>query len=845
MAKKPLEGPPYTEDSDEQEVERGGQYAAILARADRHLEDPADSTPMERTELEDGASVRVAPGAKKPSEKDRRKKRTHGAKAAAPKEEPRYGVPAVTDGITETRKERHDALREALAKSQEQDDAAPQTVIPMPDQSAEEHLRDVRSRLDARKSPGEEIRVQIEAVEKLKYEKLQEFHKNRSALGRMAEQYTGEMLPKEIKMLMTTSEELRGAYLKATIGSVEERRAARGRDENKNEAVRERYQRRYEFERRMIIEPEEKAIQARMEGLGSREKKALDTLYEKYKELPAPARIVAMSGLMLAGGAAIGAGLGTGIGLTALAIGGMSAAARITSLYQKNKIVKSGLQHAAVVTGLGGLLGLAFEHAVRMGHKMSGTERKAQETLARGVKTDGDKTLNLGNLNIFSKLLADRKKAKAAKERIDLQARWARSVGSVGVGLAAGFGMSEVFNGNDVEQTSGNGDVAPENIGAGPNTAESAAPAHDAPPSAAPAAPAEAPNEAPIEVKAEPIVATIDAGEGFNKLFLDLRDSVDTKLHGMQDVSSSSPVMEYLSKTSPTELSERIGAFDPETGESMIMQPGDKLFLDDKGDLWFQKEGGEAKLLMENDAAAPGGFKVHDLADIKVPEASIPVSTQSPEARVESSPAVAATEAPLESVATTETPYVSEGSASVEHAPGPIASEPVIDRVPESSSQDAEGLIPRASLGSMPVNVDAQAPVGTLKTQSLESWTEDAIEAETHSFSNIYDVEINPSEPAGYEWKVPGSNLTYTVAFGENAAATERWALRELELRPEASVLINYTDTNPTTGAIETNVGAWVTGEDGKPEFVRELVNPQNGLRLGAANPQDFIRKLP
>ncbi|MDQ1299377.1 MAG: putative Fe-S oxidoreductase [Patescibacteria group bacterium] len=838
--------------SEEQIALRTKQLDAILG------EPPEISMEEVLHSYEVTASKGATPAkAAKPS-KLNMKKRTHGEKKAAAKKtatsgsyegDPHYGVPAVTGDFLETRKDRHDALREALARSQEQTSSK---VIALPDQSEElaapasdeatenlnqtqEDLRAVKSRLEARKSHVEYINAKIEAVEQLKYEKLQEFHKKRSALGRIAEQYTGELLPKEIKSLMATSVELRGAYLKETIGTVEERRAARKRDENKNEAVRERYQRRYEFERRMLIEPEEREIQARIEGLGSREKKALDTLFDRYKELPAPWRILGTSGVMLAGGVAIGAGLGTGVGLTALAIGGMSAATRLASLYQENKTVKGALEKAARLTGIGGIVGLALESAVHFGHDKSGTEKKAQALLQRGAKIDKDKTLNLGNLNIFKKLLADRKKAKTAKERIEIQARWARSLGSLGAGLATGHLISGVFNDGDTELTSGGVENPTDTTVHAPRTVADSANTTETP------SPAEAPRAPVAEVKAEPITATIDAGEGFNRLFLDLRDSADTRLHGMQDVSSSSPVMEYLFTASPSELSERIGAFDPETGKSMIMQPGDKLFLDDKGDLWFQKVGGEAKLLMENDATAPGGFKVHDLPEIQIPETPLLVATQDQVAKTESDPTPIAAEATIEPVETTEIPYVSEGSAPIELG----TDESIASASPESNPQDVEALIPRANLGSMNVDANPQAPAGVLRTQSLDSWVETSIEADTHSFSNAYGVEINPSEPAGYEWRVPGSNATFTVAFGEDAAATESWALRELELHPESRVLVNYTEVNPRTGALETTVGAWQIGTDGTPELLREVTNPENGQRLVAVDPQDFIRKLP
>lgn len=340
--------------------------------------------------------------------------------------------------------------------------------------------------------------------------------------------------------------------------------------------------------------------------------------------------------------------------------------------------------------------------------------------------------------------------------------------------------------------------------------------------------------------------AVIGKGEGFNTLFEELRDKVRTDLSGMED---SSPVMKYLFSTSPTELSDRIGAFNPETGASMVMHQGDQLFLDENGNLWFEKLGETPRLVMENDPSSSQGYVIHEFPkDIEMRATNPVAPTLAREAStvgVEPVLQEAITTSPTESVASTEVPYEAASSAPPEQAEEPSIRESVVVPVSGPDAQNAGDLIPRANLGDVNQGADTQTPVGILKTQSLESWAGASIETEAQILSNAHGVEINPSEPAGYEWKVPGTNLTFTVAFGENAAATVRWALRELELHPESRVLINYTDTNPSTGAIETNVGVWQIGEDGKPEFMREIANPENGLRLRAADPQDFIRKLP
>lgn len=325
---------------------------------------------------------------------------------------------------------------------------------------------------------------------------------------------------------------------------------------------------------------------------------------------------------------------------------------------------------------------------------------------------------------------------------------------------------------------------------------------------------------------------SIGKGEGFNQLFADFRNS------GFNG-SLPSVAMLLNPQLSLTELSERIGAFDPETGESMVMLEGDKLVIDAEENVWFVRNG-ESQLLLEN---RNGQLVEHKLEGMEM-RASNPITQALVKESVPESDESVPQETTLvhpigSSVETTEVPYVATDTTPSEQIEESVAA-PAL----EADSGDTEGLIPRATLGGTNEGSDTQTPAAPLKTQSLESWAQASIEADASMFSNAHGVEINPSEPAGYEWRIPGTNASFTVAYGENEAATERWALRELELHPESKVLMNYTEANASTGAMETSVGAWQMRTDGTPEFVREVLNPENGQKLGAANPQDFIRKL-
>ncbi|MDP2816568.1 MAG: hypothetical protein Q8O19_07810, partial [Rectinemataceae bacterium] len=374
------------------------------------------------------------------------------------------------------------------------------------------------------------------------------------------------------------------------------------------------------------------------------------------------------------------------------------------------------------------------------------------------------------------------------------------------------------------------------------------APAEAALNTAQPAAPVENAPSVPVAPEAvqpvEPIVATIEAGEGFNKLFVDLRESVDTRFHGMQDTSS--PVMKYLFETSPTALSDRIGAFDPKTGESMIMQVGDKLYLDDKGDLYFERPGQEAQLIMQNDPSSPDGFKVQELKDVELlrnetptsegtkqpspaEEATLPVTNANPaEAPQEvenNSQAVGAVEAPGDALPQAEdTGHIRLGDYIENSNASPAANAQLAENPPEAA--DLPG---RMTLGDYIAAPDNQS-----------EGTEASVEVST----NENGIEVNSEEPGKYQWKAPGTDTTYTVVYGGSPEETRAWIERELELNPTARILVNESYVNPDTGTAAVRVNEWHLNQEGSVVVEEGIKNSATGAALPPITEGALIRKL-
>lgn len=298
--------------------------------------------------------------------------------------------------------------------------------------------------------------------------------------------------------------------------------------------------------------------------------------------------------------------------------------------------------------------------------------------------------------------------------------------------------------------------------------------------------------------------ATIGRGEGFNTLFEELRDSVPA-----DRAAEGGPVMNKILNTDPTELSRMLGAYDPATGESMVMQPGDRLHLN--GDkLWLVREGMEPQLLMEADAT--GAVTVYELEGVQMSGGRVPVPAEAP--AVPSLVQEAQPAAPLEPAVPAESePFVEAApEPEDEAAPEPMgksdapvppepAERPVVP--PEPIAPQPEASTPPAR-ESIPTEVERPEPGTEAGVDGLDR---------TQPFVNPNQVPVDPRTPAAYESTASDGSKIVTIYGGSGdspfyAAQQAMRAFTEKGLNV-SEVRFEAWDVDPITGEAEPYTGAF------------------------------------
>ncbi len=319
--------------------------------------------------------------------------------------------------------------------------------------------------------------------------------------------------------------------------------------------------------------------------------------------------------------------------------------------------------------------------------------------------------------------------------------------------------------------------------------------------------------------------ASIGKGEGFNQLIVDLRASGFTG---------------FDSELSATELSEKMGAIDSD-GKSAMMLEGDKLLVDAKGNVWFERNG-ETQLLMEN---KNGEYIPHKLEGIEM-RATGPTGTPVPEVAVQNQAV---------SSETLETPAPTQSEA-----PG-VTADPVAEAIPTEilepveERQDElvnEGFLPRANLGNGP-GVE-EMPTNSLRTSPLSEFVPDTQEEsllETGSspevFTNGYGVEINDTVPSTYEWKVPGMDRTLTVSSG--GSPEERSVFARAYANEHPGTTVHFITPVLNNGVVQLRLDAWDSAEGGPAQRLEDIaIRESTGApaqSFSRIDPRDFIKKLP
>lgn len=920
MAKQPGEGPPWPKDSDQEEKKGVGRYAAILARVDRHTEDTPDPQPMERTEFEGGASVRILPDAQK-SNRSGRRERTRGGKVSKKAEDiesttpevvQEYEVPAVTDGVTvtETRKERQEALRDAVLRKQAELDAASKRVIPLSDQT-EERLREIKDRLGANRVPNAGVpygtlppivsapKAEPTTPTVTKADGMNEYlERTRGEKTRkLSEKLEGFVPPADDKYLSNALYERRVTNFAERTGLTAERDALAaaeaayytvrknsyakpGKDTEKLKTLKQAYtdslfawnkaleskasldeKSRIEAlvirKRDTILRPQSLEVQARKAGMSQKEWSDIgkylnrDTVENVAKVASVPAGFLG-KGIAMFHKSAQGNSpsaklqreiLGKRYGRAAMIVGG-AAAATMVALSTAPVTAAAGALTFGVFVGrgvIGTVAGTVGGYASGgIYQKFFGNKKRQQLDIAKGMKK-GFSTKE--EYEAFLKEYGNSNVHMRGKEK----ARW-QIAGSLIAGGSTGLATSPVAH-FALDQMGALSSVqsATDTIASGgsasgadaPRVPEAAPPASDAAPVAgvAPeAAPAIAPDAAPVAPSAPegPFLqeAVIGRGEGFNQLFVDIRNS---------DFAGTTAVGRMLlnGELSATELSDRIGAFDPSTGESMVMQIGDKLVLDSNENLWFVRADGEAQLLMENPTSPTGEVIVHELRNIPMSETPV----QAAETRPTPPPAVVHNEVPAVGLETSDSPagiaQTLEQSAETPEAVAVEVSTADIPRTIEDSVREVQQETPVASSESFAPSQQG-AEDGT---RTIEDSIREAGLFSPEGVVNSHGIEVNPSVPATYEWKLPDVDRPYTVIFGGSAEEISRAVQAEIRLDPTAHVLVNTPVVDAQTGELTIRVDEWRIGEQGEPQRV-EGVQDALGRSLPPITAENLIRKL-
>lgn len=105
-------------------------------------------------------------------------------------------------------------------------------------------------------------------------------------------------------------------------------------------------------------------------------------------------------------------------------------------------------------------------------------------------------------------------------------------------------------------------------------------------------------------------VATVGKGEGFGELVQHFKQ-------GMPAEHTSSSAIDHVLKSDPNAIAREVAALRGDA--SAIMRPGDQLFADSSGHVWFRAQGHEAQMLFENKPSAPGGYVHHEFRAIDTP----------------------------------------------------------------------------------------------------------------------------------------------------------------------------------------------------------------------------------
>lgn len=656
------------------------------------------------------------------------------------------------------------------------------------------------------------------------FEALKAHHKKRSILGVAAAEVVGEgaLESKKLKQMRKQWIASRARLARAAHESVDARLAvtpSRAREEllarlrekygNTERAnLHARYERRF-WRSAIILDAERAELEAREEGLAARDKGMLDRVYEGYKKLPPGVRILSTAALMFGASAAVA---GTPFGWTALGMAGGGALVRWGAEARKSKV----LGNVALGLTIGGIAGYALDKIAGGAHHVLGTKQRAEKAIAQ-TEGFGD----LSDPKRLKKLADQRKKALVVEKNIARHRRWARVLGSVGAGWLVGHMGGG--NGADQEVEGHSSDSSHE----GPAAALKGAETHDTSGAADPGASASEGDTAPAPgehsdaqadaaASAPQHVAVIERGEGFNSLFAELQSSV-------RDAGTASPLTERLLSMTPTELSDLVNAYDPETGGSMVMQPGDKLYID--GDHLVFERAGDTQILMdvEHGRVETHAFENPQMMSMEIAPApdQQPANAEAPHADAED-----AEEAPVITPAASDHPRMEADSGFIADYVNP-------DSEPHATS---------------PLESPPSAPIQNVPDNSQPQFIRDYIASEDvgEILTNGHGVEITPDTAAAYELRMEGVDSPYIVVSGGTPDQASLVAEQYANEHPGSRVYFETPVRDPLTGQVHNRLDMWDSIGGSTAERSTNILPDSEapGSRVPSMDTEDFTRRL-
>lgn len=356
--------------------------------------------------------------------------------------------------------------------------------------------------------------------------------------------------------------------------------------------------------------------------------------------------------------------------------------------------------------------------------------------------------------------------------------------------------------------------------GAGAAPVPAAAPEATPAPGVVTAAP-----EAPAALAAPLAEATIQRGEGFNSLFVELRAS---------GTLGDSAVARHLMdpNLSASELSAEVKAL--VEGKSAVTQPGDRLFVDEKG-LWFERDGVKQLLMEEKDGkvVTPGLSGIELRATEVEPKAPLRPEVVSEEPAVD---ADAERTAELNRGSLEGTPI--EEASPVEDAPPESAAARSAEPATGQPAQKPEAPVQEQNVPAQPEEVapaseEAPAADETADRQPVER----AEPSYNEPFVNRNSISIDPRTSSIYR----NESGTITVFGGDFA---ERFELAQDYAAEHPGTVVHLESSRPVL--VDGQMRPWTTRVSMDPG-TRQMTadtSPASAAYVGRPDPQSFTGKI-